>query len=347
LACRYIDARSGEVVSEGKAHDGTKASRAIFVSESDLIFTTGFSKMSERQYGLWNPKDLSRSLKFDTVDTGSGVLFASYDPDTRMIWVAGKVGRSLCFFLRSRACTGTPLALPFLTTGGVFVGLTHCYRYPGSQGDGNIRYFEVTDEGGGSIYYLSDFKSSAPQRGIGWLPKLAVNVNKCEVARAFKLHPKGLVEVISFTVPRKSTLFQDDIFPATKQPVAVLSADEWMAGKNAQPKMLSMRDFFVEEKRSDGGGGLGAKKGGLNKKGGLGGGAANLAATNKPAAAKPAPVAAAAKPAPAAAKPVASSGSSGREGELEATITKKDAEIKELKKHLATLEIKLREYEAQ
>lgn len=193
----------------------------------------------------------------------------------------------------------------------------------------------MTDDGGGSVFYLSDYKSSNPQRGVGWLPKLALNVNKCEVMRAYKLHPKGWVEVISFTVPRKSTLFQDDIFPPTKQAVAVMTADEWVGGKTVKPNYVSMKDFFVEEKRvQGGGGGLGGapKSGGGLKKGGLGG--------SKPAAA--------AKPAPAAAKPASSSGGdSGRVAELEGIVAQKDAEIKELKRHLATLEIKLRELESQ
>ena len=93
--CSYIDARSGEIVSEGNTHEGTKASRAIFVSDDDMIFTTGFSRMSERQWALRNPKDLSKPIKMETIDTGSGVLFATYDPDTRMVWLAGKVRRAM------------------------------------------------------------------------------------------------------------------------------------------------------------------------------------------------------------------------------------------------------------
>lgn len=49
---RYIDARSGEVLQEGKGHEGTKASRVVFVGDDDKMFTTGFSRMSERQVCL-------------------------------------------------------------------------------------------------------------------------------------------------------------------------------------------------------------------------------------------------------------------------------------------------------
>lgn len=224
------------------------------------------------------------------------------------------------------------------------------------KGDGNIRYFEID---GGDMFYLSEYKSSNPQRGVGWLPKLAMNVNKCEVGRAFKLHPKGFVEVISFTVPRKSTLFQDDLYPPTKSPEAVMTAEEWLAGKVAKPKMVSMADNFVPETRTaasgglngpGGGGGLNAiKKGGLNapkKPTSVGLNKKPAPTTAKPAAAP----AAAPAPAPvvhAAPAAAAAHGGGDRVAELEDVIVKKDAEIKELKKHLATLEIKLREYESQ
>jgi hypothetical protein len=66
---------------------------------------------------------------------------------------------------------------------------------------GNIRYYEFVDDDT-SLYYLSDYKSSDPQRGIAWLPKRAVNVADVEIARAFKVHVTH-VEPISFRVPRK------------------------------------------------------------------------------------------------------------------------------------------------
>ena len=60
------------------SHDGTKAQRALFVGDDDLILTTGFSRMSERQYALWDPRDLSKPKKLEMVDTGSGVRRPSF-----------------------------------------------------------------------------------------------------------------------------------------------------------------------------------------------------------------------------------------------------------------------------
>ena len=40
------------------------------------------------------------------------------------------------------------------------------------------------------------------------------------------------------TVPRKSELFQDDLYPDTAGDTPALTADEWMAGQNADPILV-------------------------------------------------------------------------------------------------------------
>eukprot|EP00042_Codosiga_hollandica_P039896 m.337405 g.337405 ORF g.337405 m.337405 type:complete len:481 (+) comp55719_c0_seq1:590-2032(+) len=194
---RIINARNGELVSSGPTHDGSKASRACFAGSTGRVITTGFNRSSERQVALWDPKDLSRPLKLESVDNGSGVLFASYDEDTKLLFISGK-------------------------------------------GDGNIRYYELVDEAPW-FHYVSDYKSQIPQRSVCWLPKRGVSVTDCEVARGYKLGAKGTIEPIAFTVPRKSTLFQDDLFPPTKEDAAIMTVAEWLSGVTRQPKKVSLR----------------------------------------------------------------------------------------------------------
>jgi len=203
---RTIDARAGTIVSEGAGHAGSKSSRIKFTTASNHLFTTGFSRMSERQYAVWNGADLSKPLKLEMIDTGSGVLFPHFDQDISVMYIAGK-------------------------------------------GDGNIRYYEITEEAP-YCHFLSQYQSSAPQRGLGWLPKIGCDINACQIAKTYKLHPKGFVEVIGFTVPRKSTLFQEDIFPPTREPVAVMTSDEWKGGANKPAKLMSLKDNFTAVKRS-------------------------------------------------------------------------------------------------
>ena len=65
--------------------------------------------------------------------------------------------------------------------------------------DGNIRYFEYESD---ILYPLAEYKSTDPQRGMCFLPRRAVNVAECEIARAYKLTTSA-VEPIAFIVPRK------------------------------------------------------------------------------------------------------------------------------------------------
>ena len=50
------------------------------------------------------------------------------------------------------------------------------------QGDSSIRYFESTSEAP-FLHYLSMFSSKESQRGMGYMPKRGLEVNKCEIAR--------------------------------------------------------------------------------------------------------------------------------------------------------------------
>lgn len=52
------------------------------------------------------------------------------------------------------------------------------------------------------MHFISEYKSSDPQRGLAFMPKRGVNVNEVEISKGFKLTTSG-IEPISFKVPRK------------------------------------------------------------------------------------------------------------------------------------------------
>lgn len=115
--------------------------------------------------------------------------------------------------------------------------------YVAGKGDGNIRAFEMVEEDP-FMYSVSEYKSSEPQRGLAFMAKRGVNVNEVEISRGYKLTTGG-VEPISFKVPRKADNFQADLFPDTCSGEAVMSADEWLGGKTAKPKLVSLENGFV------------------------------------------------------------------------------------------------------
>ncbi|KAI5728671.1 hypothetical protein M8J77_019366 [Diaphorina citri] len=87
---RVLDPRTGLVISQGVCHPGTRSSKAVFIGDTGRIVTTGFSRHSDRQVGLWDENDLNTPLALETVDSSSGVLFPYYDHDTRILFLAGK-----------------------------------------------------------------------------------------------------------------------------------------------------------------------------------------------------------------------------------------------------------------
>ncbi|NXN96861.1 CORO6 protein, partial [Rhinopomastus cyanomelas] len=203
---RIIDPRKQQIIAEkDKPHDGARPIRAIFVADGK-IFTTGFSKMSERQLGLWDLKNFEEPIVLQEMDTSNGVLLPFYDADSSIVYLCGK-------------------------------------------GDSSIRYFEITDEAP-YVHYLNTYSSKEPQRGMGFMPKRGLDVSKCEIARFFKLHERKC-EPIVMTVPRKSDLFQDDLYPDTPGPEPALEADEWLSGKDAEPILISLRDGYVPNKNRE------------------------------------------------------------------------------------------------
>lgn len=125
--------------------------------------------------------------------------------------------------------------------------------YLAGKGDGNIRYYEVVDEPP-YVYYLNQFLSGQPQKALGFMPKRGVTVSQCEVFRFYKLHAAGnICEPISMIVPRKSTLFQSDLYPDTLANVPAIGAKEWFSGRNVQPMLRSMKtgESIVDTQRKE------------------------------------------------------------------------------------------------
>jgi len=201
---RIVDPRTKEVVAQNKIHDGAKAAKICWLgTDSHNIVSTGFSSQAERQVAVWDlrqfsstdPSDATPPLNLLSLDQGTGALYPTYDPDTKLLFLAGK-------------------------------------------GDGNVRFFEYSSEFP-FLHYISDFRSTRPQKGFDFLPKHAVDVSRHEVMRGLKLE-NTLIEPISFLVPRKSAEFQDDLYPETYAGVAVLTGAQWMSGETKPPKFKSM-----------------------------------------------------------------------------------------------------------
>ncbi|XP_026878557.2 coronin-2A isoform X1 [Electrophorus electricus] len=86
---RVIDPRTGTLLQETscKSH---RASKVLFLGNLKMLLSTGSSCWNHRQVALWDQEDLSQPSFQEDLDGSSGVLFPFYDPDTHMLYIAGK-----------------------------------------------------------------------------------------------------------------------------------------------------------------------------------------------------------------------------------------------------------------
>ncbi|XP_042368224.1 coronin-2B [Plectropomus leopardus] len=86
---RVLDPRTGRIlqVSNSKSH---RASKVLYIGGLKMLLSTGSSPWNHRQIVLWDPDDLSEPLYEEDLDGSAGVLFPFYDPDTHMLYLAGK-----------------------------------------------------------------------------------------------------------------------------------------------------------------------------------------------------------------------------------------------------------------
>ena len=116
------------------------------------------------------------------------------------------------------------------------------------QGDSVVRYFEITPEPP-FVHYINTFQTPDPQRGIGMMSKRGCDVSTCEITRFYRINNNGFCQVIPFTVPRKSELFQEALSPDPLADVPAITADDWWSGTNTDPILVPMSQEGVVIKK--------------------------------------------------------------------------------------------------
>ncbi|GAA5973156.1 hypothetical protein JCM8115_000222 [Rhodotorula mucilaginosa] len=132
------------------------------------------------------------------------------------------------------------MLMPFFVAGNNVLFLA-------GKGDGNVRMYELADD---ELFYLSDYSSPHPQRGMCFAPARAVNPAHAEIGRAYKA-VGSTIEPISFIVPRKSDAFQADLFPPAPSDQPALSSTEWLNGKTAPPVLIDMETRQISSSTSE------------------------------------------------------------------------------------------------
>lgn len=96
---RILDARTGNVVAEGPAHNSLRPSRLLWLKEeTGLLVSVGFGRGSAREVLLFNKEDLSKPVANLMIDISPSIMSAHYDPDCQILYVAGRGDRTVHTF---------------------------------------------------------------------------------------------------------------------------------------------------------------------------------------------------------------------------------------------------------
>ncbi|KAI4226573.1 MAG: hypothetical protein L6R36_003058 [Xanthoria steineri] len=96
---RIWDVRQEAPAHVAPGHAGAKNSRVTWLGEHDRVATTGFSKMSDRQLGLWDIRDPKEPIGgFQMLDSISGVCMPFWDDSTQCLYLAGKGDGNIRYF---------------------------------------------------------------------------------------------------------------------------------------------------------------------------------------------------------------------------------------------------------
>jgi len=87
---RIFDPRSAAVVGEVADHQGAKSGRALWLGKQDKILTAGFTKTSERELVVYDPRALKNKLATVKVDNSTSTPLLFSDDDNDVVFLSGK-----------------------------------------------------------------------------------------------------------------------------------------------------------------------------------------------------------------------------------------------------------------
>jgi len=69
-----------------------------WAGNNETIITTGFSKVSERQFAVYDIKNLSAPLEMRRLDDCPGIAHPHFDADHKVLYIAGKGESAITYY---------------------------------------------------------------------------------------------------------------------------------------------------------------------------------------------------------------------------------------------------------
>lgn len=95
---RILDPRiDTPCIKSANSHHGIKDSRVVWLGDQNKILTTGFDAARLRQVIIRDLRNFSETEKTLELDCSTGILMPLYDPDTGMLFLAGKGDTTIAY----------------------------------------------------------------------------------------------------------------------------------------------------------------------------------------------------------------------------------------------------------
>eukprot|EP00455_Lapot_gusevi_P010982 TRINITY_DN1503_c0_g1_i2.p1 TRINITY_DN1503_c0_g1~~TRINITY_DN1503_c0_g1_i2.p1 ORF type:complete len:460 (-),score=201.54 TRINITY_DN1503_c0_g1_i2:332-1648(-) len=95
---RIYDPRAPDAIGRIPGFQGGKQSRVFWIDNHGLLGAVGFDRSSLRQMGFWDPRNMGDPLHVVDIDQSAGALMPFYDPDTSILYLAGKGDGNLRYY---------------------------------------------------------------------------------------------------------------------------------------------------------------------------------------------------------------------------------------------------------
>lgn len=97
--CRIVDPRENRVAATiENAHEGAKSVKLTYLGSRDKLVSVGFTRQSQRQIKMWDPRNIAEPLAMEKIDQAAGVIIPYFDEDTNVLYLAGKGDGNIRFF---------------------------------------------------------------------------------------------------------------------------------------------------------------------------------------------------------------------------------------------------------
>ena len=106
---RVFEPRADEnPIAEGLATQGSRGGRVCWAQKGNVLIVTGFSRVSERQFLVFDKNDLSKPIASEGLDVSPAILVPFYDEDSSTLFLSGKGDSTIYTFEISSPADSPP-----------------------------------------------------------------------------------------------------------------------------------------------------------------------------------------------------------------------------------------------